>query len=244
MSEINYDKDFFDPGINEKKEKCKKKIENLKILYDQGFKEEAITLCCLYIENLTKIFKITDENGRSHKDFCDALLDYSQIDIFKKIKLLRVLNKKKHHELREKILNFLKKLDYKLAQQDDGEIIVDYKNGGTDYPGLLFDNQEKLKSFLSEKVGLSPQEISQLNFEYGSIASQLYESLRCNAVHQGLVEVPRVNGEPLDFDILYQALNNIFQSSLMGEGENKLREILNQKSEEKIVKQGCPSHPI
>jgi len=176
------------------------KITFLKELFDDGHKEEALLLCCCYIEGLgNQLYWPTDGSCRN---FVYILKEHS----IKKI-LWHIHPKQLQIGLSEARNSRVREIGKKLEA-----ILIEARKANVLYP-------EKEILLLSETV-LKVDELEKLsqNLWRGTIAAIAYDRIRSELVHRlGAVDVSFSNmtfeGHALpniDFELLYSPLMHVF----------------------------------
>lgn len=192
----------------------KKKIDRTSMLFQNGNKldsssweDEAFILCVVYLDRLSNRIKSSYET--CHRRFCTLLINHGGNDFFGKIsfrQLLRNLKKKKKViRTGDKILNHLN------SQGCDLDKEMFCKNNLPESYQKIFEREELLSFFTSDAI-LTQEELKQLEPELwqGSIASICYEFVRCPTIHEDTQRTLRVGETQLNFNILYPALNSVY----------------------------------
>jgi len=175
------------------------KVDFLQTLYKQNRKEEALTLCCVYIEGLAHNIYGAPKNAKSKEYFVKVLLEHGGEES------LRLVDPPKLAE----------------ALRGCGEPLVTLARAIEGHfsgsPVELFTIDELVAAAHSK---LSPDQCELLakNAWLGTTAALAYKHLRCRLVHQldsldGLISSNTVfRGEPaerISFNTLYAALRRV-----------------------------------
>jgi len=235
MNDLEYIKKFWEKGKEECIVSFKRKIENLFYFHKNGYKDEALTLCCLYIEALAKMFRLNNKRGDSKKEFCKALILNGGNEIFKKISLkyfLESIRNSKDPDICN-IYNAIKNYFHELKFDIDHMVCIDQKNDlFPDCFRKTFEEGEVLSFFDDLKIDVEKINMWSCLWK-GSVASMVYDKIRCNLVHLAIVESIRVDEVPLDFTLLYEALKSM-SATLIEKGINRFEKDFGEKVLEKL----------
>ncbi len=184
---------FLEPWL----EKIEKKIEFLSELYANQHKDEALTLCCCYIEALGKYFYGPD-NKRSRWCFVCVLKEFGANEILCYIHPMQLLNYlKRQKPYKEKLVMIEPLIEQIKSELHSEEAILD----------------------MLEPI-LAKQQLNHLseNIWNGSFAAIAYERIRSELVHEmDATDISfsqtTLEGEPvpnIDFQLLYKELQTVF----------------------------------
>lgn len=217
------DKEFFAKAWLED---LKRHIDRLPVLYENGskldnkdWKEEAFTLCIVYIDRLSNRFKPV--GASHHRRFCEILIDFSQNNFFGKICFSQLLRN----------LKFMEEKKKKTTKEKDFSKIYNKVKGYFNLIGCDLDEEMYCKKspppqlyiktyerddvifFLQNNSILTKEECALLDVHLwkGSIASICYNMVRCPTVHQYTQSMLTIENTTLDFSILYPALKNVYE---------------------------------
>ena len=176
-----------------------KKINSLTHFYNNGYKTEALLLCCCYIDSLGNLRN--PENGNK-ETFVYMLKKYSENELFGYIHPKMLIKTfvggriKKLNKIGGKIEAILKK-----------------------HSGQFYSDREIL-NFAKPLLNSDEIEILTDNLWRGTYAAIAYEDVRCPAVHRFSgsnvsFDKTTYKGEPtpeIDFHILYEALKKVYST--------------------------------
>lgn len=178
-------------------------------------REEAYILCVVYLDQLSNLYKKCKHKGKWK--FCDLLISYSSESLFEKIyfrQLLLELKKESekdrpnltHKAILEKLINFLETKNCKL---NANFISLSQEN----FYLKMYDKNEIISMLQNDKI-LNNQEYALLESDMekgrGSIASFCYVQIRNPTIHEHGPSNWNIGNIEINFDLLYAALNNIF----------------------------------
>jgi hypothetical protein len=176
------------------------KINRLENLYKAGYKDEAWTLCFVYIDQLASGKYYDGKEGSNKKNFCRALSDHSGDSFFSML-----------HP--QKLLGCLK-----MDSTKDIRAAIDLIVQGTSNQFL---SEDEVSRYL-ENSSLNKRDRASIvaNLWRASVASICYDRLRCQAIHGPGTGINLTfsnttyngcAGIVIDFDRLYNAAKSIFR---------------------------------
>jgi len=161
------------------------RIKVLGRLHRTRYKDEALVLCCCYIQTVGGWLCVHEDPRRA---FTESLLTYADIELFRMINLRRLLSELKHDAWRA--------LEDKLKYSS-----IFWRSG--------FSPEEEITGLC--KANLSEDEFVRLGEQLwrGTLAHASYDILRCDGVHDGLM-LWKGGQTSLGFPVFYSALKQIF----------------------------------
>lgn len=195
MNDINSDKTFM---IQAYFDDLEKRITFLKELYDGNHTDEALMLCCCYIEALGS--RQYNENGKAKKNYCKILFAFSGNNIF--------------------ALVHPKQLKNVLAAKPLFKTHINQINPIVDRFGKELIPHQDVIDCLTPVITEEQKDWLHANFFKGTMAAISYEKVRSDLVHDISTlnltfSETTIDGKTvpdMNFELLYPALMKIFNN--------------------------------
>jgi hypothetical protein len=173
-------------------------------LFRQGHTDEALILCCCYIEAIGTWFYGPGPNGE--ETFAKALLRYGENEVFSRINPRRLIDalRKRYGEAQWSIVQ--------------GKVAPAFAR----FQDRFYPSNEITRAC---RPVLSNEECAVLDNSLwmGTLADLAYGITKCEEVHNGSLTVPGCGETVVDFQLFYPALSRIFEKARRLVMSGKLR---------------------
>jgi len=162
------------------------RIRDLKRLHATRYKNEALVLCCCYIQSIGGWLYVHESPKRA---FAESLLTYSGIELFGMMNLRRLFSELEHDEWGA--------IEERLKYSP-----LFWKSG--------FSPKEEITGLCGAALSDDEYERLEKQFWLGTLACASHDIMRCDGVHDGSM-LWKDGKTTLDFPLFYSALKRIFE---------------------------------